>query len=107
MFGRNRFSDVLQRQLDLFETDEAGLLKEAAEADAAWTRAGADETEELFGDYQLIVDAIGERLYDVREAYASTLAPPAADEYRRAFDKAATKRFRRFASFLEAGEAEE
>ena len=101
MFRRGRFHDLVQRQLDIFATDEAELLAEAEEADAAWTSADRDETEERYGDYQLVVDAIGERLYDVREAYASTLEEPADFEYRAAFDAAAAKRFRRFASFLE------
>jgi hypothetical protein len=104
MFGRSRFRELVGRQLDLFAADEAELLAEGAEADAAWTNADAEETEELYGDYQLVVDAIGERLYDVREAYASTLDDAAADEYRDAFNSAALKRFRRFAGFLEEGD---
>ena len=106
IFRRERFGDLVRRQLDLFETDEAELLEEAAQADTAWTKAAADETEELYGDYQLVVDAVGERLYDVREAYAATLDEDAADEYRSAFDKAALKRFKNLASFLQAAEDE-
>ena len=102
--GRRRFHDLVQRQLDLFAADEAELLAEGQEADAAWTKADRDETEEHYGDFQLVVDAIGERLYDVREAYASALAEDAADAYRAAFNAAALKRFRRFASFLERDE---
>ena len=98
---RGRFRDLVERQLDVFEHDEASLLGEATDADAAWTSADAEETEELYGDYQLVVDAIGERLHDVREAYASSLDEDTADEYRTAFDRSARKRFRRYASFLE------
>jgi hypothetical protein len=98
---RGRFDELVTRQLDLFAEDEATLLREADEADAAWTRAAADETEELYGDYQLVVDAVGERLYDIREAYAGTLDGRAAAEYRTTFDKAALKRFRRLAAFLQ------
>jgi acetyl-CoA carboxylase carboxyltransferase component len=101
MLRRSRFHDLVRRQLDLFAADEAGLLEEAEEADAAWTSADRDETEERYGDYQLVADAVGERLYDVREAYASTLDDGAADEYRDAFTAAALKRFRRFGGFLE------
>lgn len=101
MLRRSRFRDVVTRQLDLFAADESELLDEAEEADAAWTSADRGETEERFGDYQLVADAVGERLYDVREAYASTLEDGAADEYRDAFNAAALKRFRRFAGFLE------
>jgi hypothetical protein len=101
MLRRSRFHDLVTRQLDLFAVDEADLLEEAEEADAAWTNADREETEERYGDYQLVAEAIGERLYDVREAYASTLDDSAADEYRDAFNAAALKRFRRFAGFLE------
>jgi hypothetical protein len=104
MLGRGRFHDLVRRQLDIFAEDEADLLAKAAEADAAWTDAPREESEELFGDYQLVVDAIGEHLYDVREAYAATLAEDAADAYRAAFTAAARKRFRRLASFLEENE---
>jgi hypothetical protein len=100
IFRRGRFGELVERQLDLFES-ETDLLDEAAEADAAWTSAEPDETEELYGDYQLVVDAIGERLHDIRETYASTLDEDTADEYRAAFDRAAQKRFGRYASFLE------
>jgi hypothetical protein len=101
MFRRGRFHDLVHRQLDLFATDETELLAEAETADAAWTSADRGETEERYGDYQLVVDAIAERLYDVREAYAATLDEPADDEYRAAFDAAAARRFRRFAGFLQ------
>ena len=100
MLRRGRFQDLVERQLDLFEADDAALLDEARTADAAWTRADAAETEELYGEYQLVVDAIGERLYDIREAYASSLEDAPADEYRAVFDRAARKRFGRYATFL-------
>ena len=105
MFGRGRFDDVVWRQLDLFAADEGALLEEAGEADAAWSGAVREESEELYGEYQLVVDEIADRLYDVREGYASSLDELTGDEYRAAFNKAAIKRFRRFASFLEDDEA--
>ncbi len=101
MLRRGRFREVVQRQLDNFAVDEAALLAEGDAADATWTSAGRDESEELFGDYQLVADAIGERLYDIRETYASTLEATSADDYREAFNRAALKRFRRHAAFLE------
>lgn len=100
IFRRRRFQELAARQLDLFEA-ETRLLDEAAEADAAWTGADADTSEELYGDYQLVVDAIGEALYDIRETYAATLDEHAADAYRAAFDTAAHRRFGRLAAFLE------
>ena len=100
MLGRGRFEDLLRRQLDLFELDEAALLREAEEADDAWTNAPREESEERFGEYQLVVDAIAERLLDLRETYASSLDEATADRYRAAFNRAAVKRFRPFAALL-------
>ena len=101
MLRRAQFHDLIERQLDLFAADEAPLLTEADEADAAWTNASAEESEELYGDYQLVVDSLSERLYDLRETYAASLDEGTADGYRAAFDRAARKRFRRYAGFLE------
>ena len=97
---RGRFHELVERQLDLFDR-ETELLDEAAAANSAWSRASADESEELYGDYQLVVDAIGERLYDIRETYAATLGDDVDAEYRKAFDRAARKRFGALAAFLE------
>jgi hypothetical protein len=99
IFGRSRFHELVERQLELFEADTE-LLDEAAEADAAWSRADTEETEELYGDYQLVADAIGEALHSIRETYAATLDDSTAREYRAAFDKAARRRYGRLASFL-------
>ena len=98
---RGRFHELVERQLDLFAEDEAELLEEADEADAAWTKADADVTEELYGDYQLVVDAIGERLYEIRESYARSLEEPTAREYRIAFNRAVESRFSRYATFVD------
>ena len=104
MLRRAHFHDLVERQLDLFAADEAALLAEADEADAAWTHASAEESEELYGDYQLVVDSLGERLYDLRETYVASLDDDTREEYRVAFNRAAHKRFRRFAGFLEEDE---
>ena len=100
IFRRSRFDDLVGRQLDLFAEDEAELLAEAEDAEEAQTRAGRDEAEELYGDYQLVVDEIAERLLDVRETYAGTLAPDVADDYCVAFTREARKRFRVYADLL-------
>ncbi len=100
IFRRSGFRDLVDRQLDLFE-QETDLLDEASAADAAWTSADADESEDKYGDYQLVVDAIGERLHDLRETYAASLDESTAGAYRAAFDRAARKRYGRLASFLD------
>jgi hypothetical protein len=100
VLGRRRFAELVQRQLDLFEEDARPVLDEAAAADSAWAHATAEESEELFGDYQLIVDELAERLYDLREGYARTLDDRAAEDYRKAFNRGAKNRFRRYAALL-------
>ncbi len=100
-FGRQgRFHDLAERQLDLFATDDAELLVEAVEAESAWNAAPAEEAEEAYGDYQLVVDAIADRLLDIRESYAHSLDDEASAEYVTEFTKQATRRFRRYSTLL-------
>ena len=89
----------------MFAADDAALLAEADEAEATWIRSGRENAEEAYGDYQLVVDAIADRLLDLREAYAGTLADHNADAYRRAFAAGVKRRFGRYASLVSEGEA--
>lgn len=97
---RGPLDHLVERQLALFADDEADLLREADEAEAAWNAAGRDTAEEAYGDYQLVVDAIADRLLDLRETYAGTLDGSTADAYRRAFASGAARRYRRYASLV-------
>jgi hypothetical protein len=99
-FRRGPFDDLVERQLTLFSEDEADDLAEAAEAEAAWVRAGREDAEEAYGDFQLVVDAIADRLLEVRETYAATLDEERAAAYRRAFHGGVARRFRRYPSLL-------
>lgn len=94
-FRRNRFGDLVRRQLDLFAEDETGLLREAERAERAYDGAERDEAEEAYGDFQLVLESVAERLEEVRDTYARTLDEEAATEYGQAFDRAARKRFPR------------
>ena len=97
---RGAFDELVSRQLALFDEDEATLLEEADEAEEAWIRSGRDEAEESYGDFQLVVDAIADRLLEIRDGYASTLDGEAAESYRLAFHAAVARRFRRYASLV-------
>ena len=97
---RGPFDELVERQLTLFGEDEAELLREAVEAEAAWVQSGRDTAEEVYGDYQLVVDALADRLLDLREAYAATLSADVVDDYRRAFAAGAARRFRRYSSLV-------
>jgi len=94
IFRRNRFADVVARQLDVFAEDEAeGLLEEVRDAKAVYDRADRDESEELYGDYMDVVEAATEALADMRWRYTATLDEPAAAEYEDAFNRAVRKRW--------------
>lgn len=95
-----RFDELVARQLDLVQHDEAELLAEAHEAELAWTKADRDSAEEAYGDYQLVVDAVADVLLDIRETYAHGLDETAGAEYRAAFNREATRRFRRYSTLL-------
>jgi hypothetical protein len=97
---RRPFDELVDRQLALFASDERALLTEADEAEAAWVGSGREHAEEAYGDYQLVVDALADRLLDVRESYAATLADDKADAYRRTFAAAVKRRFGRYASLV-------
>lgn len=96
----DRFAELIARQLDLLQADEADLLAEAEEAEAAWQAAARDEAEEAYGDFQLVVDAIGDRLLDLRDTYAASLAHDAVDDYLASFNRAAARRFRRYPTIV-------
>ena len=83
----------MRRQLELVAEDDADLLAEADEAERAYDAAERDDAEEAYGDYQLVLDALADRLTDLRETYSATLDEQAALEYEAAFDRAAVKRF--------------
>jgi hypothetical protein len=93
IFRRDRFGALVRRQLDLFAEDEADLLAEADEAERAYEGAERDDAEEAYGDYQLVLEAIADRLAELRDTYAATLDADAAEPYAAAFEKAARRRF--------------
>ena len=92
-FRRNRFGDLVRRQLDLFAEDEADLLREADDAERAYDAADRADAEEAYGDLQLVLESIAERLEEIRDTYASTLDAAADAAYAQAFARAARKRF--------------
>jgi hypothetical protein len=93
-FRRNRFVDVVTRQLDVFAEDEAGgLLEEVRDAKTVYDRAERDQAEERYGDYMDVVEAATESLADMRWQYASTLDETSAEEYEQVFNRAVRKRW--------------
>ena len=101
-FRRSRFADVVARQLDLFERDHAGLIRDVEAAEESYDAAERDEAEERYGDYVDLVDTGTDLLADLRDNFAATLDESAAAEYEDAFNRGVAKRLPRFA--LEIGD---
>ena len=101
MILRRRFADVIARQLDAFEAEEADLIADCEAAERAYDRAPRDEAEERYGDYVDLVETGTDLLASLRDNYASTLPVERAAEYEQAFNRAVRKRLPRFALELE------
>jgi hypothetical protein len=93
IFRRQRFGDLVRRQLDLFEEDETDLLREAETAVRAYDNAEREEAEEAYGDYQLVLESVVESLEELRDTYAMTLDDDSRKAYELTFSRAARKRF--------------
>ncbi len=98
---RARFSELIDRQLDLFEREQRGLIEDCVAAEQAYNRADREEAEERYGDYVDLVETGTEILADLRDNFAMTLEADASDEYERAFNQGVLRRFRRFALEIE------
>jgi hypothetical protein len=89
---RGRFVDLVERQLELFESEHADLLEDCRAALDAYNAAAAEEAEALYGDYVDQVDAARDALLAYRYAYARTLDDEAAEEYEELFNQLARRR---------------
>ena len=101
MIFKRRFGELIDRQLDLFEQDNAELFDRIDDAEADYRAAAREEAEERFGDLQEVLAEGTELLVEVRETYAGTLDDETAEEYAAAFDLAVLRRFPQFALELE------
>jgi hypothetical protein len=98
---RRRFTDVVSRQLDLFERDYAGLIRGCEQAERAYDQAERDEAEERYGDYQDLVETGTEILAELRDNFRATLDEDTVEEYDAEFNRAVRKRLPRFALEIE------
>ena len=92
----DRFVELVERQLDLFEEEHAGLIADVEAALTAYDRASRDEAEERYGDYLDLVETGTDELVELRENYAATLDPEAALDYEAVFNDLARRRLPRF-----------
>ena len=92
---------MIDRQLSFFESDDGDLLDDVDRAFEKYDRADRDEAEELYGDYQLMIEAATDRLAELRDAYARTLDEDEAEQYVREFNEAVVRRWRDLALTIE------
>lgn len=92
-----RFAELIDRQLDLFQQEDAEFLARVDEAERAYDRADREEAEEVFGRFQELVEFGTETLAEMRDSYAATLDADAAEDYVGAFNEAVRRRLPRFA----------
>ena len=90
---RNRFRDVIARQLDLFVEDGAELLEECRAKARIYEQAPREDAEEAYGDYVDAVEEATEALADMRDRFGRTLGEAAADEYEESFNRAVRRRW--------------
>jgi hypothetical protein len=91
-FRRDRFADVVDRQLDLFERERDDLIAAAAAALRAYHAADRDDAPAHYERYEDAVEEGTDELVELRDAYAQTLDDDTAEEYRDAFNRRARKR---------------
>jgi hypothetical protein len=101
VFRRRRFRDVIERQLAFFVEDDSDLLDDVDRAFEKYDRADRDEAEELYGDYQLAIEAATDRLAELRDTYARALEESDAEQYVREFNDAVVDRWRELALTIE------
>jgi len=99
MFGRSRYTKVVDAQLELFVRDHRDVIEEARRRLELYNSSDRTDAEELYGDYVDAVEAGTEILADMRDHYAATLDD--ADGYAAAFNRAVAKRVPEFSLEIE------
>jgi hypothetical protein len=96
-----RFAELIARQLDLFEQQDADFLRRVDEAERAYDHADREDAEEVYGRFQELVEHGTEALAEMRDAYAGTLDADDAEEYAAEFNQAVVDRLPRFGLEIE------
>lgn len=91
------FDELIDRQLDLFESEDADFLARVDQAERDYDRADREDAEEVYGRFQELVEHGTEALAEMRDAYAATLDEESADRYVEEFNAAVRRRLPRFA----------
>ena len=99
MFGRSRYTKVVDAQLELFVREHHDVIEEARQRLELYNSSDRSEAEELYGDYVDAVDTGTEILSEMRDHYGATLDD--ADDYVAAFNRAVAKRLPEFSLGIE------
>lgn len=91
------YGELIDRQLGLFESEDADFLARVDEAEREYDRADREDAEEVYGRFQELVEHGTEALAEMRDAYAATLDEESADRYVEEFNAAVRRRLPRFA----------
>jgi hypothetical protein len=101
IFRRKRFGELIDTQLGFFVADDSDLLQDMDAALDAYNRADKDEAEELYGDYQLTIEAATDRLAELRDTYARTLDGADTEQYVTEFNRTVVERWPALALTIE------
>jgi len=99
MFGRSRYTKVIDAQLELFVRDHRDVIEEARRRLELYNSSDRTDAEELYGHYVDAVEAGTEILADMRDHFAATVDD--ADGYAAAFNRAVAKRVPEFSLEIE------
>jgi hypothetical protein len=99
MFGRSRYTKVVDAQLDLFIREHRDVIEEARRRLDLYNGSDRSDAEELYGDYVDAVETGTDILAGMRDHYGATLESP--DEYVAVFNHAVTRRLREFSGEIE------
>jgi hypothetical protein len=99
VFGRSRYTTVIDAQLELFVNEHRDVIEQARQRLELYHASDRSDAEELYGDYVDAVDTGTEILTDMRDHYSATLA--SADDYAAAFNRAVAKRLPEFSLGIE------
>ena len=100
-FRRDRFADVVNRQLDLFEHDRADLIAAAQASLEAYHGADRDDAPAHYERYEDAVEDGQDALLELRDTYAGRLDEDTAEEYCDVFNRRVRKRLPDFGVELE------
>ena len=97
----SRFSDVIKRQLELFEIDQRAVIEDVETALQKYNQADREDAEARYEEYLDLVEEGTEALADLRDNFASAMDDEAAREYEAEFNRAVARRLPRFALEIE------